>query len=1512
MSTTIEQLELEVKSSSGSAVSGIESLSNSLAKLKTATKGGVGLRTVANQLTALNGAMKGVDGSAAAKISTLATSLEKLKNLGNLKISSTIASGITAIGTAASSIGATDFSSIDRLSTALQSLSNFSAQGFAATANALGRLPAALQSINNMDFDSVSDSLQRLSTSLESLGKVSATGFTSVINALSRLPKVTETLSSLDLVTFTNQIERLSNALSPLSSKLDTIGNAFGRLPSNLRSAISATNKLAEANEKASTSYINLYAKAKMAIAAVRGVANVIAGWINSANTYIEDMNRFNVSLGEYASQAQEYAERVSELVGIDPGDFMGNQATFNTIIKGFGVASDKAYLMSQNLTQLGYDISSFADISVSDAMAKLESGIAGELEPLRRIGYDLSVARLQQEAYNLGIEKSVSAMTQAEKSQLRYYAIMTQVTDAQGDMARTLNSPANQLRILQAQVEQCARALGNVFLPILSAILPYAIAAAKAIRLVAEAIASLFGFKLADFSVALDGVSTSIGGISTDAGDVADGLGDAAKSAKKLKTTLLGIDELNVFPATADSSGSGAGGVGVGGAGGDLGIDLPTYDFLDGLVDSNVNKIFEEMKSHLKEICELAATIGAAFAAWKIATGVMDFLKYLSSFKGFSGGIGALGLTMLLSDMNEFKKYLDDFITNGASFQNVVGMISEFAGMLGDAFVILGNLKLGGALKIIQGVGEICVAIKDISENGINWTNVSTIIRGISNVAIGLGLVTGNFKVVGVGLVLQGISEIIPQIQNVITAIKTGDWSVVDWSDLVIGAIEIIGGIALALGAFKGLGAVGKMTQTATAMTEVTTATTVTSSATEVLNGASTGFSSKLTSLAKNLLLGIAIIAEVAVAAMLIVGSIAVLGLELQLVGEAWSPVIENATVVATAMGAGIAMLVVIGAVTAQLGTTGVGMCAQLGIGIAVLAEVSVAADLFIAEIAAMGALLDLVGQTWTPVIANAPTIAAGIATGTALLVAIGVATAALGAATVASAGTLPIAIGLGTAMLVLLAGAFVLFCESLVAVADELSQNLAPALIRMNGQLPGLTTNMQNFTQFMTNFADEVVAYTKASAISGLAGTIETIIGWFTGDPIQKMADEVNQTYESTKQLNEKLNLAVPELETAVGLLTSYGDFLGRLNELANCNIELSSSLYLNLYEIGQNIVTGFAEGVQSMSGSLTAAGTTFVTTLLTSITTAWVAITTFFTTSLLAIQTQMQTTWLAIQTNTIMTWTAIQTFLNTTWLAISTLTSATLLQIQTNMTTTLLQIQTNITTTTTTIVTTLTTAWTTAVTTTTMLWTQMVSMAQQKFTEICTVTQTKMNEATNIIKSIQWGSLGTNLVRGLLDGLKSEWSEVMSWAREAAAELTATMQVAFDINSPSKVWAEIGKYLDLGLQEGLQGGESGLVSTATQLADSVTGAASSAMEVPTTTPSYQVDTASFSPDTVGSDSTGGITTILEQMLAYMQSDNRSSDVKVNIDGREVFNAVVKQNNRAIQRTGVSPIRV
>lgn len=812
MPTTIEQLELEVQSSSTSAVAGIDALSASLSKLKNAVRGGVGLTSVANQVRNLDTALKSMDSSGADKIDKLASSLEKLKGLGSLKISSSIGNQLQNIGSAAASLTGVDFSAMEKLGTALQPLNNLNASGLKST-----------------------------------------------INALNKLPKLADTLDNMDMTKFTSQIQQLSTALAPLTNQLNAVTAAFNRLPTNIQRAITVTNRISQENNKAANSYMNLYAKIKMAMGVVRTGARVIASWITQSNQYIEDLNLFTASMGKYVEEAQNYAEAVSEALGIDPGEFMRNQGVFNTIISGFGVASDKAYLMSKNLTQLGYDISSFFNISFEDAMQKLQSGISGELEPLRRLGYDLSVARLQEEALALGIEKKVSAMTQAEKSQLRYYAIMTQVTTAQGDMARTLNAPANQLRVLQAQVTQCARALGNIFIPALNAVLPYAIALAKIVRMLANSIASLFGFKLpeVDYSGISAGAS-AVGDLADNAGDASDGLGKAGKAAKKLKNALLGIDELNVLSKDDSSSGSGSGsGAGIGG--GDLGIDLPTYDFLGDAITSKVDEIVQMIKDAMWEITAVISgfllaigtilvvtganiplglglmAVGAVglaasvMANWNgmserlakvltLVTGVLGgFLLAIGAFLVFSGvnvplgaglmvaGAAALGTAAVIN-----WKFLNGDLSNALSI--LTAIVSGALLAMGALFAFTGvDVPLGIALMAAGAVGMVTAI-------GLNWDSMSDPLRrtiGMLETIVGSALLT-----FGAIIALTGVNVPLGVAMIAAGAVSVASAVALNWNSLTGDVQEsVLSIVAIVSGALIGVGAILALTGVATGL---------------------------------------------------------------------------------------------------------------------------------------------------------------------------------------------------------------------------------------------------------------------------------------------------------------------------------------------------------------------------------------------------------------------------------------------------------------------------------------------------------------------------------------------------------------------------------------------------------------------------------------------------------------------------------------------------------------------
>ena len=1184
---TVESVQLEVSALSTQAAKSIDVLTNTLGKLKGATKGGLGLPAVAKQLTTLNTALNSISSTNADNLNKMAQGLQALSTCGNLKLSSSVANQITNLGTAVRSLNGADFSALNRLASALTPLSTIGKSNLNSFVSQLQRLPQAVQGLNSINMSELSGKLGELVSALSQLSNLGKNNLTSFVTQLNKIPKLMENLKNVDMRTLYNQIQSLVRVFTPLATQMEKISAGFAAFPARIQRLITSTNNLSKSNDKVSTSYVNLAAKISVAVIAMKRIGRAVANMIYDATEWEGITQRFGRAFGAEAEEAYSWIKRLNSEMSINTQQFMQYSSIFGTMLKGFGVVERDAAKMAMGYTELVYDVwSSFNDIypSFEDAAIAVRSAIAGEVEPIRKAGFTIVDSQLKVTAANYGIAYSSQAASEELKSYLRYLTLVGQA-DAQGligTYAREMTTAEGLMRTLRQQIISLGQAFGSVLLPIVAKILPYVQAFVSLLTDAIVAVATLFGVTIQPVTF-----SSGLSAGASAAEDLSDRIGDAGKKAKELKTALLGIDELNIISPPEDTSGSGAGGIGSAGGGGLLDVGK----LWDESIFDSVNQQVAELKEKLKEIVPIVAAIGAGLAAWKIAKSVADFVKYITSFKGFGAGWAGLGALGLLSDLNEFIGYFQDFLENGATFQNVVGMISEFTGAIGDCLIILGNLKIGGALKVVQGIGEIAVAIKDISESGVNWDNANTAIRGLTNIAIGIGVFTGNLKVAAWGLAIQGFTSIITEIGANWDAIKQGDWSGVDKVTLIIGALEVLGGLAMALDVFSKLKEVATIGKSTEAVQTVATAT-------EALDTTvSTKLSPNLTSLAKNLGLGIVIIGEVAVAAGIIVGAIWGLGVLLGQVGEAWQPVIENGGTVAAAMGIGVGILAAVGVVTALLGSVGTPLIVNIALGTAILAELGVATGLFLVEIWAIGKGLDEIGKAWQPVLDNGETIATAIGLGTALLVGIGVVTAALGVATVASAGLLPLAIGLGTALLVELAAAFVLFCESLVATADELGNNLAPALKDLNGKLPTLSDNMSDFVDFMTEFAGQVVRYTEVSAIAGLSATIDTIIGWFTQDPVEKLADDVQNIYDQTSSLNEKLRVAVPELKTAIDLLTSYRDFLSQMETLCNVNVELSSGIFVNMKEVGQKLVTGFVDGIKSKSSDFSNAAKTLV---------------------------------------------------------------------------------------------------------------------------------------------------------------------------------------------------------------------------------------------------------------------------------------------------------------------------
>ena len=696
----IQGLEFQIVNDSTQAVAGLQNLINTLNRLKTATNGGAtGLSKTAQGIRELSNSLKGLNsGDASQKITRLTNALTALSQVGNVKISSSIANQLTAINTALAGLKWTNGDKLTALANGLRPLSE--------------------------------------------LGKANMTTF---INQLSKLPKVIEDLEAANIDKFTQQMTALAAAMKPFADEMQKVSNGFSAFPSKIQKLITSTEKYNASARKATSTTGQFTSGLKaLNVAAVaitfRKIGHFIAQAVTESNKYQEDLNLFTVALGQYAAEAQNYAEKVSDVMGIDPAQWLRNQGVFNTLLTGFGDTAERAQLMSQNLTQLGYDISSFFNISIEDAMQKLQSGISGELEPLRRLGYDLSQARLEQTALNLGIKESVANMTQAEKAELRYYAIMTQVTTVQGDMARTLEAPANQLRILQAQLTQAARAIGNIFIPALNAILPYAIAVVQVIREIANALANLAGFKLTE--VDYSGVNSAAVG----AGSLADNLDDAAGAAKKLKQYTAGFDELNVF---APNTGSGSG-AGAGGAGG-FDFDLPTYDFLGDAVQTRIGEIKKMIEDTLAEITTIVSGFMLAVGAILVVTGVNIPLGVGLMAAGAVGLAATVGLnwTAMSSEL-------------ASTLALITGVVGGFLLALGAIMAFSGaNLPLGIALMALGGASLVSAAVINWHNSDRHLTDALTTLTGVlagASLAVGAMLAfTGVATGLGIALMAVG-----------------------------------------------------------------------------------------------------------------------------------------------------------------------------------------------------------------------------------------------------------------------------------------------------------------------------------------------------------------------------------------------------------------------------------------------------------------------------------------------------------------------------------------------------------------------------------------------------------------------------------------------------------------------------------------------------------------------------------------------------------------------------------
>lgn len=639
-------------------------------------------------------------------IDKLATAISNLRTKGNVtKVVNSLDKLSGSIATLKQS--SAGMSGLDKITSFLNGLSNVnttaSAKSINTVVNAIKKIPAAVSGLNGVDFYSMSGSITQLTNALAPLSILDASNLKalgSAFNAIAKVPDLTDKLKATDLDSFASSCQKISTALTPLASQLDKVGNAFAKLPPQLSKVVTQANRVTAANEKQRKSYLSLsnqmngFMRNMAKLVSLKAIAEYLGNAVAKFNDFYEATDLFHNAMGNLSGEADTLISKMQGLLGVDPTKAMTYMATIQSLGTSFGLASDKAYVLSKNLTQLAYDEGSYWNKDVAETFTAMSSAISGEIEPIRRLGVDLSQARLQQELLALGFNKQVSSLSQTDKAVLRYIAIMKQTANVQGNLAQTIQSPANQIKILKAQLDMLAKSVGSLLYPALKSILPPLIAAVQLIREFVEWVAKLMGVKVVftDFTKSAD----SVGGI----GDAMDDTADSTKkAAKALKDYTMGFDELNIIDPTQGSSDSGAG---AGAAGNLLGdVDLSGYDMFKQYNEEFAKQI-DAIKQKIKDMLPVIGAISAALALWKITNFLTDIATAISKMTDLQK------LALSIATVVVEASLVFSFAKGYASSGNLLELLGEVVSAAFGSFVLWRTM---GADGVTLGMGIAFVA---------------------------------------------------------------------------------------------------------------------------------------------------------------------------------------------------------------------------------------------------------------------------------------------------------------------------------------------------------------------------------------------------------------------------------------------------------------------------------------------------------------------------------------------------------------------------------------------------------------------------------------------------------------------------------------------------------------------------------------------------------------------------------------------------------------------------------
>jgi hypothetical protein len=713
----------------------------------------------------------------------------------------------------------------------LQSAQSAIAGFIPAVSSALGNLNVTFEGLTQgmmyqrMSTQQLAQAYVSLPTSIAGLIPAS----TSAVTALSTLSKATNDVKNS--VDFTQpSLNRFDSALSMNSAYTSQVVKAFqkgeGELVKLQQAYMKAQNaakahnntskQTVQATNKATTGFNNLKSSLSslpgqmsvvgastsklfsklMQLVSIREIFGLFKKLVNYSNDYIESMNLFVVSSTGYYESMKANADILSFYAGVTQTTIANAAGQFKLLATEMGVSSDKAAKMSNSLVNLAVDMSSLFNRDFEDVMVDLESGLQGMTRAVRKYGIDLTEAGIAETAAQLGIQKKTAAMSQAEKMQIRYIRILQQTNLAQTDFARTIQTPANMLKILKDQIKETAVTLGNLFYPILNTVLPALIKFTLVIQNIAKYLAKLFGIdttkKLIDPSESKD--------LEKSTAAAASNMDDAASSSKKMKQQLQGFDELNNLTTSA-SSGAGAGDAGTGGP---ISIDIPSYDNLLSLTDflPNIRKQAEEITNKFKTwfapIRTAASVLAGPFKTAQtvvskmfdnIGVKVANFIQQFTIDHGIPFIDSLLKVVIILAPaISEMTGYLLDYWKGlfGPVLDLVSALLPVFAKLLAN--ILPPVMKMTASIGSL--VGEIISLLGPILVPILNMLTpiLTMIIKSLSfSIIILTKILSIGIKVIRVLLspiiaIIQVLSSVFTQLGGVVNKVFSAMYNKIEW----------------------------------------------------------------------------------------------------------------------------------------------------------------------------------------------------------------------------------------------------------------------------------------------------------------------------------------------------------------------------------------------------------------------------------------------------------------------------------------------------------------------------------------------------------------------------------------------------------------------------------------------------------------------------------------------------------------------------------------------------------